>query len=128
MKLSAQHLKAIEALAMGKNVKNVAKELGIAPETVSRWRGDFEFQASLNAMLEEARQSTKDRLRHLSNVALDTVEEILTDCEAPHKDRVTAAFKILELVSTSTGNIGSTNAAVLKREKEQSDLLESYGM
>ena len=128
MKLTPQHHKAIECLAMGKNVKSVADELGIAAETVSRWRADFNFQAALNAMLEEARQSTKDRLRHLSGVALDTIEAVLLDEEAPHKDRVTAAFKILELTNTSIGNIGSTNAAVLKREKEQSDLLESYGM
>ena len=128
MKLTPRHNKAIELLASGATVKGVAKELGIAPETVSRWRGDFDFQAALNALLEEARQSTKDRLRHLSSVALDAIEAVLLDEEAPHKDRVTAAFKILELTNTSTGNIGSTNAAVLKRDKEQSDLLESYGM
>ncbi len=128
MQLTPQHNKAIECLAMGKNVKSVADELGIAAETVSRWRADFDFQASLNAMLEEARQSTKDRLRHLSSVALETIEAVLLDEEAPHKDRVTAAFKILELTKTSAGNIGSTNATVLQSQKEQNDLLESFGM
>jgi len=128
MKLTPQHHKAIELLASGTNVKSVAKELGIAPETVSRWRGDFDFQAALNTLLHESQSATRERLRHLSSVALDTVEEILTDCEAPHKDRLQAAFKVLELTKTSAGHVGSSDASVLKREKEQNDLLESYGM
>jgi hypothetical protein len=37
-----------------------------------------------------------------------------------------ARFKILEIMTVKTGGIGSTNASVLKPEKEQSELLESY--
>jgi len=128
MKLTPRHNKAIELLASGATVKNVAEKLGIAPETVSRWRGDFDFQAALNALLHESQTAARERLWHLSGVALDTVEEILTDSEAPPKDRLQAAFKVIQITETSAGHVGSTNAAVLKREKEQSDLLESYGM
>ena len=128
MKLTPQHYKAVEYLATGMNVKSVAEELGIAAETVSRWRADFNFQAALNVILEDAQQTAKDRLRHLAGVALDTIEAVLTDSEAPAKDRLTAALKVLELTKVTPDRIGSSNAQALRTQKEQDDLLESYGM
>lgn len=124
MKLTPQHYKAIELLAMGGNNKSVAERLDIAPETVSRWRSDFEFQAAMNKIIDEAQKTAKDRLRHLSGVALETIENVLLDKETPPRDRMTAAFKILELTQVSAPKIGSTNARVLKAKKEENDLFE----
>jgi len=127
MKLSAQHLKAIEALAMGENNKVVAEKLNLAPETVSRWLADFEFKARLNSLIEESHQATKDRLRHLSSVALETIEEIMSDSEAPPLVRVTASLKILELTKLKCGAIGSDNPEVLKKREEEDSLMRDMG-
>lgn len=128
MKLTPQHHKAIEALAMGENNKSVAEKLNLAPETVSRWRSDFDFQAALNSVLAENRESTKDRLRHLSGVALETIEAIMTDSEAPAKDRLTAALKVLEFSKLSVGRVPSTDAAILRKEKAQNDFMLNIGL
>lgn len=128
MKLSPQHLKAIEYLAMGENNKSVAEKLNLAPETISRWRSDFEFQAALNLLLTENRETTKDRLRHLSAIALETIEAVMTDRDAPAKDRLTAALKIVELSKLSVGRVGSSDAAILRKEKAENDFMLDIGL
>lgn len=128
MKLSPQHLKAIEYLAMGENNKSVAEKLNLAPETISRWRSDFEFQAALNLLLTENHQNTKDRLRHLSAIALETIEAVMTDRDAPAKDRLTAALKIVELSKLSVGRVGSSDAAILRKEKAENDFMLDIGL
>ena len=128
MKLSPQHHLAIQHLAMGENNKSVAEKLNLAPESISRWRGDLDFQAVLNSVLAENRESTKDRLRHLSAIALETIEAIMTDSEAPAKDRLTAALKVIELSNISVGRIGSNDAAILRKEKAQDDFMLNIGL
>ena len=118
----------VTLLARGSNGKDTAEKLGVTTETVSRWRSDFDFQAALNQLLIEAQQESKDKLRHLSSVALATLEDLMSDLDTSAKDRLTAALKILEITNVKTGVIGSTNANVLKSEKEQDDLLESYNL
>ena len=126
MKLTPQHLRAIEHLAVGETNKSVAEKLDIAPETVSRWRSDFDFQAVLNKMLHESKKSAGERLRTLTDTALATIEVVLNDSEAPHKDRLAAAFKILELTKIAPGQIGSPNPETLRTQKERDDLLDSF--
>lgn len=53
MKLSPQHRRAITLLSEGLPNKIVAQELNIVPETISRWRADFDFKSSLNSLLSE---------------------------------------------------------------------------
>ena len=47
MKLNPTHYLAIDMLACGESNKAIAEKLNVAPETVSKWRGDFDFQAAL---------------------------------------------------------------------------------
>ena len=128
MKLSPQHHKAIESLAMGENNKNVAEKLGIAPETVSRWRSDFEFQAAMNAIIEETQKTAKDRLRYLSGVALETIESVMLDSEAPQATRVSAAFKVLELTRVRFAPIGSQDSRVLAKRQAEDEYMNNIGL
>lgn len=122
MKLSPQHL------ALGENNKSVAENLNLAPETVSRWRSDFNFQAALNSVLAENHKATKDRLRHLSGLALTTIESLKIDDETPAKDKLSAAIKILELTNLKAGLIGATDPEKLKKQKAQDDLFASLSL
>ncbi len=128
MKLTEKHYLAITLLATGLTSKETAEQVGVTPEAVSRWKADFKFKAELNMMLKTAQIEAQDKLRHLSSLALSTIEEIMLDCEAPHKERLTASLKILEIVKIKPPYIGSTNPQVLRKEKEQDDLLESYNL
>ena len=128
MKLTPQHHKAIEALAMGENNKSVAEKLNIAPETISRWRADFDFQATMNAIIEETQKTTKDRLRYLSSVALETIENVMLDSEAPQATRVSAAFKVLELTRVRFAPIGSQDARVLAKRQAEDEYMNNIGL
>ncbi|MDM8567576.1 hypothetical protein QUF74_18255 [Candidatus Halobeggiatoa sp. HSG11] len=46
----------------------------------------------------------QERLQHLANIALDVVETVLIDMEAPINLRLDAAFKIFELRNISPKN------------------------
>ena len=52
----------------------------------------------------------------------------MLDVEAPHKERLTASLKVLEIINIKPSYIGSTNPQVLRKEKEQDDLLEQYNL
>ncbi len=128
MKLSEKHHLAITLLATGLNSKDTAEQVGVTPEAISRWKADFHFKAELNSLLKVAQEEAQNKLRFLSSLALSTIEEIIQDIDLPAKDRLNASIKVLELINVKAGVIGSTNASVLKSEKEQSELLESYNL
>jgi len=128
MKLSPQHHQTISLLATGMTNKSVAKELGLAPETISRWKSDFDFKAELNALLHDNQQAQQERLRALSSTALETIEAIMTDPNAPPKDKLTAALKVLELTQLVPERIGYSNPEVLAQESENNKFLESLAL
>jgi len=128
MKLSPQHRRAISLLAQGMSNKAAAEELGLAPETVSRWKSDFDFKAALNELLQENQRAQQERLRALSSTALTTIETIMTDSTTPAKDRLTAALKVLELTQIAPEKIGSSNADVLAKEDENNKFFESLAL
>lgn len=126
MKLSAQHQQAIILLSEGQNNKAVAETLNIAPETISRWKADFNFMAELNRLLSANHEDQREKLRRLSGVALATIEDVMQDNEAPHRDKLTAAFKILELTKLRQSNLGSRNPATLQKQHQEDELLGRY--
>lgn len=125
MKLTAQHHKAIELLAMGETNKSVSISLEVAQETVSRWIGDCDFSAALNGLIDENKKATQERLRNLSALALSTIEQVMTDDKTPPKDRLTAALKVIELAGVTVARVGSNDPAKLRQEREDDKFLDS---
>jgi len=127
MQLNPTHYLAIDMLMTGASNKEIAKKLKVAPETVSKWRSDFNFQAELNAQLKNNLEESQERLRHLTGVALDTIENVMTDKETPAKERLTASLKIIEITRLTQSRIGSTDPDILAKEYDNDKLLDSYG-
>ncbi len=119
MKLTPQHYEAINQLLQGVNGTDTAAKIGVSRETVSRWKADCDFMAAMNERLHDNHAATQTRLRYLSTLALETVEEVLSNPNAPAKDKLTASFKVLELVNAQPGEIQSADSDQLKREEEQ---------
>jgi len=128
MKLKPIHHQAILLMAANSSNKDIAETLKVAPETVSVWRNDYAVQAELNKILEANNKAASDKMRSLSMVALETIAEVLTDKQAPHKDRLTAAIKVLELNRVKQSRIGATSEAVLANEAKEDELLGNYGL
>jgi uncharacterized protein YjcR len=118
MKLTAQHYEAMNYLIQGVNGRDTAAKLGVTEETVSRWKHDYDFQAAMNARLHENQQMIEEKLRYLSTMALQIVENIMSSPESSNKDRLSAACKVLDLARVQPGKIKSTNPLILKLDHE----------
>ncbi len=117
----AQRL-AVDLLAAGQRGGDVAQQVGVTLEVVMVWREMPVFMAAVNARLQDTRESTRQRLRALASTALDTVEQVLGDQEAPAQLRLQAALKVLDLVGAkdyAKAAIGSADPEDVAKERER---------
>ena len=71
----------------------------------------------------EVESVCEERLQHLAGIALDVVETILTDMEAPINLRLDAAFRIFELCNMSPKNNDEIGQAIVRGiEKNANEL------
>jgi hypothetical protein len=76
--LSVEQLNAIDILVQGKTDQETARSVGVARETVTRWRNDNPyFAAELNKQRKLIWGTNQDRLRSLTTKAVDTIETAL---------------------------------------------------
>ncbi|MDM8564827.1 hypothetical protein QUF74_04160 [Candidatus Halobeggiatoa sp. HSG11] len=65
----------------------------------------------------------EERLQHLANIALDVVETIVTDMEAPITLRLNAAFRIFELCNKTPKGADDISQAIVRGiEKNANEL------
>jgi hypothetical protein len=124
-KLNKNQLLAAQMLAIGRSGKAVAKELGIAAETVSRWRQEPLFRAQLNRCLCEGQELARQRLASMITRALDAIEEAFDGRDLKSRDKFIMGFKILELCRFKEMEIKiDDQSAVMDVQKIYDELLE----
>ena len=126
-KLNENQLLATHLVAIGKSGKQIAGELSVAEETVSRWKQLPNFQAEVNAILLECRNNTKQRLRNLLTNSLVFLEEEMNNPESRH--RVNIALKMLQLVRINElvhEDIGPINPDIVQKIKEDKDFKDLF--
>ena len=126
-KLNENQLLATHLVAIGKSGKQIAGELSVAEETVSRWKQLPNFQAEVNAILLECRNNTKQRLRNLLTNSLVFLEEEMNNPESRH--RVNIALKMLQLVKIHAlvhEDIGPVNPDIVQKIKEDKDFKDLF--
>jgi len=93
--LAIEQMNAIDQLVIGLTDQEVADKVGVARQTVTKWRLYHPgFQAELNKRRKEVWGSAADRLRSLLPKALDRIEKILLDDSNPNSWR--AAVELLK--------------------------------
>lgn len=112
--LSDKQLLAVLRLARGAKVVDVAAELDVARETVSRWRSEDAFRCALNAARLELWDDARNRLRALVGGAVD----VLAD-ELENKPRVSTAIAILKCIGVHGAVGGAPRGPVSLREVER---------
>ena len=120
--LTEAQRRAVDLLALGQRAGDVAQAVGTTLEEIAAWRQEPEFAAAMNVQLQDARESTRQRLRGLASVALDTVEQVLGDPGAPPQLRLQAALKVLDLVGAkdyAKAEIGSTDPDDVAKEQQR---------
>ncbi len=79
-RLSVEQLNAIDILVQGRTDQETAETVGVARETVTRWRNDNpHFTAELNRQRGLIWSDSHDRLRALAGKAIDTLETSLDE-------------------------------------------------
>ena len=126
-KLKENQLLAIPLVAQGVSGREIAEQLSVAEETISRWKQTPEFQAGVNAILLECREIAKQRLRNLLTNSLDLLEEEMNNPESRH--RVNIALKMLQLVRINAlvhEDIGPVNPDIVQKIKEDKDFKDLF--
>ena len=126
-KLKENQLLAIPLVAQGVSGREIAKQLSVAEETISRWKQTSEFQAGVNAILLECRDNAKQRLRSLLTNSLDLLETEMKNPESKH--RVNIALKMLQLVRIHAlvhEDIGPINPDIVQKIKEDKEFKDLF--
>jgi hypothetical protein len=122
LELTEAQRQAVDLLTLGQRAGDVAQAVGTTPEAIAEWRQTPLFMAAVNAQLQDTRESTRQRLRGLASVALDTVEQVLGDLTAPPQLRLQAALRVLDLVGAkdyAKAEIGSADPADVVKEQQR---------
>lgn len=114
---TAQQWQAIAMLAGGARQIDVATQLGVRQETVSRWKTDVRFVAALNLAVREHYASIEGTVRSAAHEAVDVLRETMKSDDP--RLRLSAALNVLRLHSGYTVDVSqlpSTPADVARAE------------
>ena len=126
-KLNENQLLATHLVAIGKSGKQIAGELSVAEETISRWKKLPEFQAGVNSILMECREDTQQQLRHVIGLSLTIIQEELQNTNS--STRVSLALKLvhsMKLTGLLYEEIGSNDAKIIAKRKEDKDFKDLF--
>ena len=97
-----KQLHALDMLANGMNCTDTAKALGIARETVSRWKNLPHFQSELMVTAQDVRDTLRSRLLNLTDMATKCIEaDMRSDDKYAVRYRLDTSFRILQLMAYS---------------------------
>lgn len=99
MALSRAQQRAIEALLGGSSFGEAATAAGVSQRTLYEWRRTEAFAGALRTAQRDAMQHATVRLARACASAVDALERILGDEDAPHAAVVSAARTVLEHAS-----------------------------
>jgi len=121
-KLTSKQLKALPLMAQGMSGVDVAKEVNVAAQTVSGWKNDPEFMATLNQLKMEALEGARCQLNQSPSKAVQTLLNLMEN-SSNEETRRKAALDILRLSGFEPGKhepyaagIGPTNVESMTHE------------
>lgn len=117
--LTPQQWQAIGLLVSGRRQVDIAEELDIAPETLSRWKAQPVFAAALNLALRESYAATLGELRDARSEAVGVLRGLLESED--ERTKLAAAKSILSVglqVDAGALALPTTPAEVARRRYE----------
>jgi transposase-like protein len=95
-RLTARQEQAIQALLTGANVNEAARNIQVGRTTLYRWLNDAAFRTAYHTAQERSHIWSVNRLQSLTAKAIQVLERILDDAEAPALAKVEAARAVLD--------------------------------
>lgn len=93
--LDERQARAVVLLTQGRTGIETAREVGVDPTTLRRWRRQPEFVAAVSEAQGEAIEAAQVRLGGLLDGALSAIESVLADPNAPPAAKLRAAELVL---------------------------------
>ena len=126
--LSTKHLNAIDLLVLGRSDRDVAEQVEVSRETVTRWRNDNPyFVAELNRKRQSLWHGDQDRLRALVGKAVDILEQALEDGDVKAAIAVLKAVKLYGNVEAPGGETDPELVLVEQAERWAREEGRRYG-
>ncbi len=118
--LNAKQDQVITMILAGRSQKEAAAEVGVTPETVSRWKHEAEFTAEMNRQRKETWGAQRQRLQALVDDALQVYTDVLRAADDP-KLRLRAARDVLDAVGLDEipALTGPTTPEAVEKDREQ---------
>ena len=114
--LNENQLLAVQLVAQGRSGREIAKQLSVTEETISRWKKQPIFIARVNEILGQLREGIQQKMRNLVFQALEILETEFSDKE--NKNKANIALKLLQnykFVQLFDKKIGPDNPEIIKR-------------
>lgn len=137
MKLTSKQIHAVALLAEGSKCKAAAEAVGVSAQTLSDWRKNPEFEATLNSLKLDALEAARTRMQALALEAVETMAVLLKNAESPAV-QLKAAQAVLDAVGMNLATmeawawgIGPTTADNVKLRNatdSQSPLLTNVAL
>ena len=120
--LNNNQLIAIQLVAQGKTEKFISEHLNVAQETISRWRKQPEFIASVNVILNQLRDSTQQKMRNILFLSLEILEKELIKENSSLKInlalKIVQNYKVSSLINEKIGSENTKNIEERLFEKQ----------
>lgn len=87
MSLNEKQYLAIEWILEGKQIALIAKNLGVARQTVYNWLDNEEFKSELDTLRLDIQNSTKEHVKNKINLYVDELEHLALDRSTSSKVR-----------------------------------------
>lgn len=94
--LSAERLIAVRLFAEGKNITEVAKEMGASRTTITEWRHSPEFQFEIEKLIREGFWRTRNRIATGAIGSINYLVDVGLGKTQPDRDRIKAAVFVVE--------------------------------
>ncbi|MBN2359674.1 MAG: hypothetical protein JXR83_09480 [Deltaproteobacteria bacterium] len=120
--LSPREQQLLAALLEQPTIQKAAKVARVPERTCYRWLAAAPFKAAYAEARRQAMQQATARLQHAAGQAVETLEEIMGDSDAPSTARVSAARATLEIayraveIEDLTERIAALEATAAKEE------------
>jgi hypothetical protein len=126
--LTLAQQRAVELLILGQSDTQVAEQVGVARETVCRWRSySPTFQAELNVRRSAVFQASVDKLRSMTQRALTLLETELDAADSANRMKVAAEVLKLAQLTGVASCIGNQDAEDIVRRKVEDERRKSRG-
>lgn len=100
--MSPRRLKAVQLMAAGWTISDIAKELNFEPKTISNWRLSPEFRAAVQEVKMEMHSSFVNRMGAFTQQAADRLQAMVSqEVDAPitYADQLKAIKMILDVTN-----------------------------